>query len=69
MTLPANLKVAALVSDCLYSSGLIADNTAQHLFDIMADALAQELPLCQIICNEVEFATEAFVFGTGEDAV
>lgn len=66
--IPANIKVAAILSDRLHNSGLVADNTAQHLFDVLADALATQLPLCQVVCTEVEFAVEAYTSGLRGEA-
>jgi hypothetical protein len=58
--IPANIKVAAILSDRLFNSGLVAETTAQYLFDVLSDALSPHVPLCQIVCTEIEFAVEAY---------
>lgn len=61
--IPANIKLAAILSDRLFAAGLISEPTAQHLFDTLADVLQAETPLCQVVCSEIEFAVEAYTAG------
>lgn len=69
--MPSNVQVASFISDSVYRSGLVSSNTSQHLFDVLADALATELFLCQVVMAEIEFASEALSLGLlreGENA-
>lgn len=69
--LPSNITVASFLTDSIHRSGLVSSNTSQHLFDVLADALATELPLCQVVVAEIEFASEALSLGflrEGDDA-
>lgn len=69
MTIPTNIQVASFLCDSIHRSGLVSSNTSQHLFDVLADALATELPLCQVVMAEVEFASEALrVMRQGDEA-
>lgn len=61
--IPANIRLAAILSDRLRAAGLISEPTAQQLFDTLADSLEAETPLCQVVCNEIEFAIEAYTSG------
>lgn len=61
--IPANIKLAAILSDRLFAAGLISQHTAQQLFDTLSDSLQAETPVCQVVCNEIEFAIEAYTSG------
>lgn len=58
-TLPSNIILARALTDGLYYGGSIAQSTAEWLFDVLADALANDMELCSTAISEIRLAHTA----------